>query len=803
MVKTYFTLFFRNLKKNLIYSVLNITGLAIGLSLVFLIVLYVRQETRYDSYNTKADRIYRAITNRKDVDWITPGTSCLLADVIRGEYPEAETVARTRGIRVELEFDGKFEPSFVNCVDPDILDILTFDFLYGTREDALTEPYDILLSETKAEQYFPGENPVGKIIPVRLYGEIIDFTVKGVLKKPPTNSTFPMPFLVNLDIADKFFNFINSRYGTGVNEDAEEKWFSNWYSAFYQTYILLKPNTDPTDFVAKMNEIPQKYHDDGMQTSYDLQPLKQIYLHSSDFTNNPTWSGSISDMYLFSSIAFLILFIACTNFMILSTAQSMLRSKEIAVKKIVGAEQQNLTRQILFESLLTALLASILAMGLTYVFRGQLAQYLHVSLNISYTDDYLYPLALCAITLLVGMVSGSYVAFYITRLNPLAILKNRTAAVSSKSNFRRIVICLQMVIFISLISSSLIIYKQLHYMMNTNLGFDKEQLLTMNLTSGNFSENYESFLDELRSCPNIIDVTGGFSLPPDDTSTIGNVSRFDNPDQQVEVEYYSVDFNFFETFKIDILQGRSFSREYSDDTGNTAIINQTAVNELHIDDPIGKTIEDSQIIGVIDDFHFHSMYSKIKPMVFHHCPLAHIDCVGIRLSPHNVAESIKFIEQTWKKFNTGKEAPFEFRFVDESFTMLYRKSVNFSKMIIYCTIFAIFIACLGLFGLTMFITRQKTKEIGVRKVFGASPFRILKHLSIEIVWLSLISTVITIPIVIFLMKKWLMNFAYHTRISVWIFLVSGLMGLCISLLTMSFFSIRASLANPADTIKYE
>jgi putative ABC transport system permease protein len=803
MLRNYFKIFLRNLKKNPIYSILNILGLAIGLALIFLIVLYVRQETSYDSYNEKADRIYRALTIRKDVDWITPGTSYLLADVLRDEYPEVEAIARTRGVRVEIEFNDKLESNYFNCVDPEILDILTLEFVYGSRENALTEPYDILLSETRAAKHFPDENPVGKILSVELYGETINFTVKGVLKDPPKNTTFPIPFLVNLDIAEKFFNFINSRYGADGAEESEEKWFSNWYSDLYQTYILLKENTDPASFVEKMNEIPAKYHDEGMQSSYDLQPLRQIYLHSSDFTNNSTWSGSLSNIYLFSSIAFLILFIACTNFMILSTAQSMMRSKEIAVKKILGAARKNLIKQILFESILTAILACIFAIGFTYLFRSQMAQYLQVSLKINYTEDYLYPLALLAITMLVGLISGSYIAFYISRLNPLIILKNKTAAASSKSYFRRIVICLQMIIFIGLISASLIIYSQLHYVMNTDLGFDKEQLLTMELTSGDFSEHYESFMAELRTCPDIINAAGGFDLPPDDGCTVGKVPLFDNPDQQIEVEYYSVDFNFFETFKIELQKGRFFSRDFSDNTGNTVILNQSAVEKLHIDNPIGKTIEDSQIIGVIKDFHFHSMYRKIKPMVFRYCPLSHLGYVGIRMSPHNVPESIKFIEQTWNKFNIGKEAPFEFRFVDETFDLLYRDSLNFSRMILYCTIFAIFVACLGLFGLTMFITKQKTKEIGVRKVFGASPFRILKHLSIEIIWLSIISTAIAIPIVIYLMKKWLMNFAYHTEISFWIIIISGLTGLCISLLTMSFFSIKASLANPVDTMKYE
>ncbi|MDO9576285.1 MAG: ABC transporter permease [Candidatus Cloacimonadales bacterium] len=800
MLKNYFKIFLRNFKKNKFYSMLNIFGLAIGLALVFLIVLYVRHETSYDAYNVKADRIYRALTIRKDVDWITPGTSCLLAEVLRDEYPDVEAVARTRSINVEIEFNDKLESNYFVCVDPEILDILTLEFVHGSRENALTEPYDILLSETRATKHFPDENPVGKILPVELYGETINFTVKGVLKNVPRNSTFFMPFLVNLDIADKFFIFINSRYGV---DNTDEKWFSNWYSNFYQTYILLKCNIDPEAFLDKMNEIPAKYHDEGMQSSYDLQPLKKIYLYSSDFTNNPTWSGSLSNIYLFSSIAFLILFIACTNFMILSTARSMLRSKEIAVKKILGAERKNLIKQIMFESIFTAFMACVIAIGFTHLFRSSMAQYLHVSLEINYTRDYIYPLALFTITLFVGIASGSYIAFYISQLNPLMILKSRTITASSRSQFRRIVICLQMIIFIGLIAASIIIIKQLHFVINSDLGFDKEQLLTLELTSGDFSEHYEVFMAELTKWPDIIDAAGAFCIPPDDSRTVGKIPLFDDPDQQIQVEYYSVDYNFFETFIIGLKEGRLFSREFADDTQNYAILNETAVKELHIEDPIGQTIENSQIIGVVKDFHFHSMYYKIEPMIFRYCPLAHIGYVGIRLAPHNVQESIKYIEQTWNKFNQGKDAPFNFEFIDETLDQLYRDTQNFSRMILYCTLFAVFVACLGLFGLTMFITKQKTKEIGIRKVFGASPLRILKHLSIEIFWLNIISTTITIPLVIFLMKKWLINFAYKTEISFWIFIIAGVAGLCISLVTMSFFSIKASLANPVETLKYE
>jgi putative ABC transport system permease protein len=481
----------------------------------------------------------------------------------------------------------------------------------------------------------------------------------------------------------------------------------------------------------------------------------------------------------------------------------MERSKEIAVKKILGASGKNLINQIMYESILTAFIACIFAIGFAYLFRAQMVQYLDVSFKLNFTKDYLYPLALLAITIFVGIASGSYIAFYISRLNPLIILKSKIAVTSSRSYFRSIMICLQMIIFISLISASLIIYKQLHYVMNTNLGFDKEQLLNMDLTCGDFSEQYESFMTVLRTWPDIVNATGGLELPPDESSSVITIPLFDDPDQKVQVESYLVDFNFFETYRIELQKGRFFSREFSDDSGTSVILNQSAVEKLHIEDPIGKTIEGYQIIGVVNDFHFHSLYSEIMPMLFSYCPLSHIGYVGIRLSSNNVPESIKFIEKTWNKFNIGEEALFKYKFVDESFDQLYRDTLNFSKMILYCTIFAIFVACLGLFGLTMFITRQKTREIGIRKVLGASSFQILKQLSREIIFLSVISTAISIPLVIYLMNKWLMNFAYHTEISFWVLAISGVMGLCISLLTMSFFSIKASLANPIDSIKYE
>ncbi|MCD4796500.1 MAG: ABC transporter permease, partial [Candidatus Cloacimonetes bacterium] len=590
----------------------------------------------YDTYNKKSDRISRVLTIRKDLDWITPGTSYLLAPVLRDEYPEVETVARSRGIGVEIEYNEIFEQNYFNCVDPDILDILTLEFVYGSRNNALIEPYDILLSETRAAKHFPGENPVGKIIPVRMYGETIDFTVKGVLKNVPDNSTFRMPFLVNIDIAKKFSQFIQNRYGGGTYE---EKWYLN----YYQTYILLKKGTDPEAFIAKMNEIPARYHEEGMQVSYNLQPLRKIYLHSNDFTNNPTRSGNLSNIYLFSSIAFLILFIACTNFIILSTAQSIKRSKEIAIRKIVGAERKSLIKQIMFESVFTSFIACFLAIGLTYLFRPGIINFLRVPLDINYIKDYFYPLALIMITLLVGLASGSYVAFYISRFSPLIILESRIAASSSKSLFRRIVICLQMVIFIGLISSSITIYKQLHFVKNTNLGFDKEQLLSLELTSGDFSEHYEAFLDELRRNPNIIDVTGGFSLPPDDSRSIMQESLFDDPDKKIQVEYCQVDFNFFKTFGIELKNGRLFSREFAADTLSSIILNETAVKKLHIKNPIGKIIRDLRIIGIVKDFHFHSLYLKIEPTIFQYCRSSHIRYVGIKLSPHNVQETIKFI----------------------------------------------------------------------------------------------------------------------------------------------------------------
>jgi len=796
MIKNYFKIFLRNLKKNKGYSFLNIFGLSVSLALVFLIVLYVRHETSYDAYNKKADRIYRVLTHKEDLDWITPGTSYLLAPVLRDEYPEVEAVARTRGIAVEIESNEIFESNFFNCVDSDILDILTLEFVYGSRENALTEPYDILLSETRAAKYFPDENPVGKIIPVKMYGATIDFTVKGVLKNVPTSSTFAKPFLVNIDVAKKFFQFIHQRYA-GV--DYEEQWYLN----FYQTYILLKEDVDTEAFIDKMNEIPARYHEEGMQTSYDLQSVRKIYLHSNDFTNNSTISGNLSEIYLFSSIAFLILFIACTNFIILSTAQSLLRSKEIAIRKVVGAERKNLVKQIMFESVFTSFMACFLAIGFTYLFRPIVKNLLHVPLGINYINNFGYPISLLLITLFVGLASGSYVAFHISRLNPLIILKSRISTTSSKSVFRRIVICLQMIIFICLISSSIIIYKQLHFFRNADMGFDKEQLLSMGLTSGDFSEHYEAFMTELSKCPDIIDATGAFDLPPDDSRMCGNIPLYDNPEQLIEVEENYVYYNFFKTFRIELESGRFFSREFALDTLDSIILNETAVRQLHIKDPIGKLIENSQIIGVVKDFHYHSLYYKIEPTIFRLSPPKSIDGIGIRLSPYNVSETIDYIERTWNSFNKGDDALFKYEFVDEKINQMYWETQNFGKAINYCTLFAIFVACLGLFGLTMFITKQKSKEIGIRKVFGASPFSILKHLSKEIIFLSIISTLITIPIVIYLMNKWLENFAYKTEISFWIFIIAGVFGLFVSLLTMSFFSIKASLENPVDTMKYE
>jgi len=796
MVRNFLKIFLRNLKKNPLYSILNILGLAIGLALVFLIVLYIHHETSYDTYNKKADRIYRVLNHRKDMDWIEPGTSFLLAPVLRDKYPDVEAVARTRGIAAEIEFNEEFEWNFFNCVDPDIFDILTLEFVYGSRERALVEPYDILLSETRAAKYFPDENPVGKILSAKICGEIIEFTVKGVLKNAPTRSTFSKPFLVNIDIAKKFFQFIQQRYDTG---DYEEQWYLN----YYQTYILLKEDVDTEAFVDKMNDIPVKYHDEGMQFSYDLQPLLKIYFHSNELTNNPTWSGKLSDIYLFSSIAFLILFIACTNFIILSTVQSSLRSKEIAMRKVVGAERKNLIKQILFESVFIAFVSCLIAVGFTYLFRPVIENYLHTTLEIHYLKDYLYSISLLLITLFVGLESGSFSTFHISRLNPLIILQSRISATSSKSFFRRILICFQMIIFICLISSSIIIYKQLHFFRNTDMGFDKEQLLALYLTSGDFSEHYEAFMTELSKCPDIIEAAGAFEMPPDDGSMSGKIPLFDDPDQSIIVEECFVYYNFFETFGIDLLSGRPFSREFASDTQNSIILNETAVKRLHLKDPIGKFIENDKIIGVVKDFHYHSLYYEVEPTIFKLSSLQSINGIAVRLSPYNVSETIDYIKHTWKSFNKGSDAPFKYDFIDEKINQMYLETQNFGKVINFCTIFAIFVACLGLLGLTMFITKQKTKEIGIRKVFGASPFSILKHLSKEIILLSFISTLISVPIVLYLMNKWLENFAYNTEISFWIFIISGLTGLFISLLTMSFLSIKASLANPVDTMKYE
>jgi putative ABC transport system permease protein len=794
MLKNYLKITLRNIAKQKSYSFINIAGLAMGMALFILIARYIQLEFSFDKFNKNYDRIYRVEYNLDGKGRFIAFSHPPVGEALARDFAEIEQYTRFLNMDNDklLSYqDKKFSEDYGWWAENSFFELFSYKLLKGETKSALVEPNSIVLSEELAEKLFPNEEPLGKII---RYDNTIDCKVTGIIENCPTNSHINYDFLISYQ-----------SYKTIAGND----YFESWNNIANFTYVLLAENVNLEELDKKLHDVLKKYWRDDVDVPLYVKPLSQFHFHS-NVLGEIGQRGDMSKIYIFSAIGLFILLIACINFMNLSTARSAKRSREVGMRKVVGANKFSLVKQFLSESVLFAFLALMLAAVLAEIFLPIFNKIIGRTLSLSFFDNWLISLGLIGIALIVGLISGSYPAFYLSSFQPVAILNSPSSGQSSNAAIRKFLVVFQFVISIILIIGTLVIYRQMYYMRNTDLGYDHEQIIhtqLLRMDSETISK-YHTLKNELLNNVNILNASISRDIPSfSSSSTVILGWEGSNEDDRAYVNINRIDHNFLDTYGIQLIEGRNFSPSESSDSIIHCIINETAVKQFGWDNAIGKRLGgNNYVIGVVKDFHYTSLRFQINPLVLfppnEPNPARRTrDILSIKIAPYKIDETLSFIKNKFEAIFPNDI--FEYRFFDEDFDWMYRQEIRVAKTIGYFSIIAIFIACLGLFGLASFMAEQRTKEIGIRRTLGATIPGITLLLSKEFTKWIIIANIIALPVGYFIMNSWLQKFAYRTSIGFLIFIVTGILALLIALLTVSYQSIKVAVANPVESLRYE
>jgi putative ABC transport system permease protein len=797
MFKNYFKIALRNLLRHKGYSFINIAGLAVGITCCLLILLFVQDELSYDRYHEKADRIYRLVVENEAEGRVFQNalSSAPMVPALLRDYPEIESAARFYPVEASVMVsygEKRFYEERFFYADAAAFEIFTFPFIKGDPKTALKEPNTVVLTEAMARKFFGEENPLGKILKVDLQR---DYLVTGVIKNIPNNSHLQFDFLAS-------FQSLESILG-----EALQSWT---YNPFFSYLVLPRdyPHRELDQKIASLFEknIGEQLQSLGWRLQPYLQPLTDVHLHP--LGNELYAQGDIRYVYIFSAIALFILVIACINFMNLATARSEMRSREVGMRKILGSQQRQLVAQFIGESVLMALIATLIAVVLIELILPSFNAIANRELAIDYRNNLLLVAGLLALTLFVGVLAGSYPAFFLSAIKPLEVFKSRTATGWRGFLSRKALVVFQFGISIILMIGTVVVYNQLDYLRNKKLGYNQEQVIVVPIKGAGLLEQRQVLKHALLQNSAVSRMTFTSRYPG--IGTFGTVARRpDRPEVQVtDMKVLLNDFDYIETLDIALAAGRSFSRQMDADTTRDLIINETAARALGWNTPqeaVGKTVNyfrnrSGTVIGVVKDFHFQTLHMGMQPLMMVFAP----DGYGyamVRIAAHDIGGTLEHVKRAWTAF--APQWPFEYLFLDDNFGKQYEAEQRLGKIFGAFGGIAIFIACLGLFGLASFTAGRRTREIGIRKVLGATASGIVHLLSREFLKLVLVANVIAWPVAYFAMNKWLQSFAYRIDIGWWIFALAGGLALLIALLTVSTQAIKAALANPVEALRYE
>jgi putative ABC transport system permease protein len=804
MFRNYFKVAFRNLWKNRGFSFINIFGLATGIACSLLIFLFVSDELSYDRFNKHTDSVYRIVKDfvNDDGSLIPDATTpAALAPAMQREMPEVASITRIRpnwGGSYLIKYGNKkiIEEKLFG-VDSSFFDVFTFPFVMGNSKTAFKAINSIVLTQTSAKKIFGKENPIGKTLNVDAFG---DMMVSGVLKDVPSNAHFHFDYLVS-------FN----------KQPGDPTLNNNWHGYNDYTYVKLKQGANAAALVKKI----QALNDRNVEKSFSIfyvQPIKDIHL-----TSNLKWelepNGDKQYVYIFILIGAFIVIIAAINYMNLSTAKASVRAKEIGVRKVAGALRRSLVNQFLVESVITCIIASVIAIGLAQILLPMVNGLIGKQLQL-FSDPKLL-LYIAASTFVLGIAAGFVPALYLSSFKPITVLKGFKLNEQGALNLRKVLVVVQFTISIVLIIGVVVISQQMHYIMSAKLGLNTDQVATINNVGFLSSSDRNAFKNELKELPGVQAVSASNGMLPGRFSTTRvNVKGSKNEQQ---VNFITVDYNYLDLLNIEIKEGRGFSSKFQGDTMTrgipggpleqtigSVVLNERAVRDLDIKEPAagkqlvwdtdGDTTYYLDIVGIAIDFHFTSMRNEIKPFAFMVNPNAG-GTFAVKLAGKNMASTLTQIENKWNTFS--KERPFEYSFLDETFAKLYQSESRFQKVFISLVLLGIFIACLGLLGLATFAAQQRVKEIGIRKVLGASVASVVTLLSKDFLKLVFISFIVATPIAWYAVNQWLQDFAYRIDVKWWVFPLAGMIAIFIALFTISFQAIKAAIANPVKSLRTE
>lgn len=799
MFRNYIKIAYRNICKHKGYSFINITGLALGMALCILIYLFIRYELSYDRFHKDTGDIFRVVTRQagnvyqgSDKWASTPGA---LAPTMKAGFPEVTKAARVSRLTGVTSYKEKvFEENRFFCVDPDFLEIFNFPVVSGDPKSALVEPFAVLLTTDMVKKYFGDADPIGKTL--RLWHSQ-DFIVKGVLKNVPANSHLKFDFLAS-------FSTMNRLMGGEAN-------VNTWSSLDHYTYIKLQKETNPAELEKKLPGFEKKYQGENPTNKFFLQPVTSIHLFS-NLNAELDANSDIRYIYIFSAIAFLIMVIAAFNFMNLATAMSAARAKEVGIKKVFGADRQDLIKQFFSESFLFSLTALILSLFLVELFLPLFNSIIERKLDFPFFNDWEIIIFLTGFLVLMGFFSGFYPSLFLSSFHPVKILKGTfKIGLRDSERFRNPLVVFQFVISIVLITCTIVINNQLNYIKNRKLGYDKNQIVNVLVRDKNLQKNYENLKTELFRNPRISNITASRDLPVHIKGG-GYGTKWEGKKNNERLIVYRtfVSYNFIDFYGMELVKGRNFSKDFSSDKNEAYILNETAVRSFGWKKPIGKRIgcfdssgkrfAEGIVIGIIKDFHFQPLHREIKPLWLR-LSTTQNRYVSVKISSENIQSTLNFLKKKFREFSPGY--PFVYSFLDNSVNMMYRAEQRLGKLFSGFSFIAIFIASLGVFGLSSFIAERKTREIGIRKVFGASVSDINFMLSKIFLKRVVLSAIISFPLPYFIMNKWLVNFAYRVNFGILTFFAAVVIISTVTFVTAGYHSFKVSKTSPVKVLRYE
>lgn len=802
MFSNYLKIALRVLFKRKAYSFINIAGLAVGMACCILIMLWVQSELSYDNSHENGDRIYRLCmhANLGGTELNAPFSNCPSAPTLMKDYPEVVNFARLYGdekILVKYRDKQIYEENSA-YTDNSYFEVFTVPFIAGDPTTALSRAYTVALSQSQAEKYFGDSDPIGQSLRIN---DEHDYTVTGVFQDFPPNSHLNLDIIMSLE--------------TILSEDPEI--MNRWINFNYLSYILLDSPEAVASLESKLPEFVERYMGDDLRAlggtlDFSIQPLADIHLHP-EFDYEYAVVADIAYVYLFSAIAFLVLLIACFNFINISTARATSRAKEVGMRKVCGAARWKLIMQFLGESIMACLLALIMSLLLVELARPFFNSITGRELTFSYL---LHPLTigfLIVLAIVVGAAAGCFPAFYLSAFKPSAVLKSKLKTGHSGLRLRNVLVVAQFVVSIALIIGTLAINNQVNYMKKVKLGFDKEQVLAIPEPSNTTDVPVELLKKELGKVRNVMAVSMSSSVPGASLNKSLFVPQGYTMEQAQIMDQLHIDHDFIPTLGMQLAEGRNFSEQFPSDSSESILINETAAGKFGWDNPIGMTIGDPDytlegvegmhyktVVGVVKDFHLNSLHYKIEPAIIGYMS-NDMDNLLIRLSTDDISSTVSSLKHRWGEITGGK--PMDFFFLDQNFNSLYENEERIGKLSFYFCLLAVIITCLGLFGLSTYIVEARTKEIGVRKVLGASIPGIVRLISKDFLIMVALANIIAWPIAYLAVNRWLQDFAYRVNLGISTMIIAAALALLIALITVSLQAIKAARTNPIETLRYE